>query len=178
MTPERRSPPPTVPGQVIAKKLAQLGNTITLREVSELDQSLCPQIEEALQALSSDTGLERNEERKKLVAWLRCLREASDHASQRVVALETLARRCEEFANMDFTFLYDPTRELFSIGSNVAEHRADAWFYDLLASEARLCGYVAIAQGQVSQEHWFALGRLLVAPRGEPVLASWSGSIF
>src|SRR5207253_341860 len=124
------------------------------------------------QALGSDTGPEREEERNALVAWLGCLREASDRASQRVVALETLARQCEEFANMDFTFLYDATRELFSIGLNVAEHRLDASSYDLLASEARLCGYIAIAQGQISQEHWFALGRLLVAPRGEPVLAS------
>jgi len=80
--------------RVVAEKLAQLGNAITLREVSELDQSLCPQIEEALRALGSDPGPEREEERNALVAWLRCLREASDRASQRVVALETLARRC------------------------------------------------------------------------------------
>ena len=51
-------------------------------------------------------------------------------------------------------------------------------FYDLLASEARLCGYVAIALGQVPQKHWFSLGRLLVASRGGPILVSWSGSMF
>ena len=54
----------------------------------------------------------------------------------------------------------------------------DTSFYDLLASEARLCSYVAIALGQVSQDHWFSLGRLLVASRGEPILVSWSGSMF
>ncbi len=79
---------------------------------------------------------------------------------------------------MDFTFLFDRSRDLFSIGCNVSERRRDQSFYDLLASEARLCSYVAIAQGQVPQDHWFSLGRLLVAPRGEPTLVSWSGSMF
>ena len=104
--------------------------------------------------------------------------EASARARERVLALETLARQCEELAAMDFTFLFDPARNLFSIGFNVTEGRRDVSFYDLLASEARLCSYVTIAQGQVPQDHWFSLGRLLVAPRGEPILVSWSGSMF
>ncbi len=79
---------------------------------------------------------------------------------------------------MDFTFLFDPARDLFSIGFNVTERRRDTSFYDLLASEARLCSYVAIALGQVPQDHWFSLGRLLVASRGDPLLVSWSGSMF
>ena len=35
-----------------------------------------------------------------------------------------------------------------------------------------------IAQGQVSQEHWFALGRLLTSTGGATTLLSWSGSMF
>ncbi|MBP9902617.1 MAG: cyclic beta 1-2 glucan synthetase, partial [Verrucomicrobia bacterium] len=42
----------------------------------------------------------------------------------------------------------------------------------------RLCSYVAIALGQVPQDHWFSMGRLLVASQGEPILVSWSGSMF
>ncbi|MGH8797679.1 MAG: glucoamylase family protein, partial [Caldimonas sp.] len=45
-------------------------------------------------------------------------------------------------------------------------------------SEARLGVFVAIAQGQIAQESWFALGRLLTSAGGEPVLLSWSGSMF
>ena len=75
-------------------------------------------------------------------------------------------------------FCSTPARDLFSTGFNVTERRCDASFYDLLASEARLCSYVAIALGQVPQDHWFSLGRLLVASRGEPILVSWSGSMF
>jgi cyclic beta-1,2-glucan synthetase len=67
---------------------------------------------------------------------------------------------------MDFTFLFDPARDLFSTGFNVTERRCDTSFYDLLASEARLCSYVAIALGQVPQDHWFSMGRLLVAVAG------------
>ena len=79
---------------------------------------------------------------------------------------------------MDFDFLYDRARNLLSIGYNVDERRLDPGFYDLLASEARLCSFVAIAQGQLPQETWFALGRLLTEIDGDPTLLSWSGSMF
>ena len=150
-------------------KLAQLDQAPTLRQVSELEQSLCPSLEAALQALSVEPASSRKpEEEASLAQWLRSLREASSRAGQRILALETLARQSAELAEMDFSFLFDPARELFSIGFNVTERRLDASFYDLLASEARLCSYVVIAQGQVSQDHWFSLGRLLVALRGDP----------
>ena len=71
---------------------------------------------------------------------------------------------------MDFSLLYDPSRKLFSIGYNVATHKLDGSYYDLLASEARLASFVAIALGQVPQEHWFALGRLLTAVDGSAAL--------
>src|SRR6185436_14663224 len=48
----------------------------------------------------------------------------------------------------------------------------------LLASEARTTAFVAIAQGQLPQASWFALGRLLTTAGGEPALLSWSGSMF
>ena len=163
----------------IAGKLAQLDQTPTLRQVSELEQSLCPSLEAALQALSVEPASSRKLEAEAgLTQWLRSLREASNRASQRILALETLARQTAELAEMDFSFLFDPARELFSVGFNVTERRLDASFYDLLASEARLCSYVVIALGQVSQDHWFSLGRVLVALRGDLVLASWSGSMF
>jgi cellobiose phosphorylase len=160
----------------IAEKLAQLDEAPTLREVAGLNQSLCPVIDHALRA--GPSGRPGNGESQALAEWLLCLNEASENARQRMDALETLARESNELAKMDFTFLFDPARDLFSIGFNVAERRRDSSFYDLLASEARLCSYVAIAQRQVPQDHWFSLGRLLVASRAAPVLASWNGSLF
>lgn len=105
--------------------------------------------------------------------------ETSRLARQRLQTLESLAGQCDELAAaMEFGFLFDPARDLFAIGCNISERRCDVSFYDLLASEARLCSYVAIALGQVPQDHWFSLGRLLVASHGSPILVSWSGSMF
>ena len=154
---------PVADAATLAEQLAALDRGPTLAEVAKLDQTLVPLLEAAGGAPE----------------LVRCLRLASDHARQRLLAVETLAARCDELAAaMDFSFLFDSARDLFAIGCNVSERRCDTSFYDLLASEARLCSYVAIALGQVPQEHWFSLGRLLVASRGEPILVSWSGSMF
>ena len=103
---------------------------------------------------------------------------ASERAANRLSELRLLAVSCNDLADMDYDFLYDQARRLLSIGYNVVDHRADASFYDLLASEARLASFVAIAQGKVSQENWFVLGRLLTTSGGRPALLSWSGSMF
>ena len=68
---------------------------------------------------------------------------------------------------MEFDFLFDERRRLLSIGFLVAEDRLDINCYDLLASEARLASFVAIAAGDIPARHWFRLGREVtpVAPR-------------
>jgi len=111
-----------------------------------------------------------------------CLEElaaaGSAAASGWLEAAQRLAARAADYAVMDYEFLYNRSRDLFSIGFNVNDHRRDAGYYDLLASEARLGVFVAIAQGQVPQKAWFSLGRLLTQTGGAPVLLSWSGSMF
>ncbi|MBE0606635.1 MAG: cyclic beta 1-2 glucan synthetase, partial [Deltaproteobacteria bacterium] len=106
------------------------------------------------------------------------LPEVTRRARQRISAIDRLAMQCGELARVEYDFLYDKGRHLLTIGYNVSERRRDSGYYDLLASEARLCMFVAIAQGQLPQESWFALGRLLTATGGEPILLSWSGSMF
>ena len=93
--------------------------------------------------------------------------------------LRTLSRRARQlFDEMDFRFLYDETRDLFSIGYLVEEARLDLGCYDLLASEARLTSFVTIAKREVPAAHWFRLGRALVPVDGGAALVSWSGSMF
>ncbi|HEX7880578.1 MAG TPA: glucoamylase family protein, partial [Candidatus Eisenbacteria bacterium] len=94
-----------------------------------------------------------------------------------------LAERCEaRMQLMDFRFLFDRERKLFTIGYRLADRegpgRPDTGYYDLLASEARLASFIAIAKGDVPEEHWFHLGRLLVDADGRPTLVSWSASMF
>jgi cyclic beta-1,2-glucan synthetase len=99
-------------------------------------------------------------------------------ARARIAAIGDLAAQAIALSEMEWSFLFDRTRQLLSVGYNVADRRRDSSYYDLLASEARLCTFVAIAQGHLPQESWFALGRLLTTAAGAPVLLSWSGSMF
>ncbi|MGB6262605.1 MAG: glucoamylase family protein [Rhodanobacter sp.] len=101
-----------------------------------------------------------------------------EHARERIALIEQLAQQADELARMDYRFLYDSARDLLAIGYNVDARRLDAGYYDLLASEARLASFVGIAQGQLPQDNWFALGRLLTTVGGEPALLSWTGSMF
>jgi cyclic beta-1,2-glucan synthetase len=104
--------------------------------------------------------------------------DAAAQARARIHQFEHLAHVAGQLSLMEYGFLYDPARRLLAIGYNVDERRLDQGYYDLLASEARLCSFVAIAQGQLPQESWFALGRLLTEVDGQSTLLSWSGSMF
>lgn len=106
--------------------------------------------------------------------------ENAAHASRYFLSrLSRLAQKCEQFfEEMDFAFLLDPERKVFTIGYNVSDLRADNSYYDLLASEARLASFVAIAKGDVPQEHWFRLGRQLTSVDGGRALISWTGTMF
>ena len=150
--------------------LEQLDREGTLRNIAQLSLELSAVLDAALAEAGEHP------------AWLAQLKqrisEVSDRATARMASHENLARTCLELSDAEFDFLFDEARQLLAIGFNVAEHRRDTSFYDLLASEARLASFVAIAQGQLRQEHWFALGRLLTGVDGSPTLLSWSGSMF
>jgi cyclic beta-1,2-glucan synthetase len=97
--------------------------------------------------------------------------------------LDGLASRALAFVDgMSFDFLYDWQRQIFAIGYRLPDAqgpgRLDPSYYDLLASEARLASFVAIAKGDVPDSHWFHLGRLLTSVDGAPTLLSWSASLF
>ncbi|MEO7271306.1 MAG: glucoamylase family protein [Vicinamibacterales bacterium] len=100
----------------------------------------------------------------------------------RTLAPELAARAAALFDEIDFRFLFDAKRQLFAIGYTLPDAdnpgRLDVSFYDLLASEARLASFVAIAKGHVPEVHWFRLGRPVTSVRGAPVLLSWSGTLF
>jgi cyclic beta-1,2-glucan glucanotransferase len=107
---------------------------------------------------------------------------AATHALE-AARLQDVARRAGALADgMDFRFLFDAERQLFSVGYRLADAdgpgRFDASYYDLLASEARLASFFAIAKGDVPQSHWFHLGRHVVSVDGVPTLVSWSATMF
>lgn len=79
---------------------------------------------------------------------------------------------------MDFGLMFDAATKLFNIGYNVTADRLDPHHYDLLASEARLASFFAIAKGDVPAEHWFSLGRPVTKQAQGLALVSWNGSMF
>ena len=124
----------------------------TLRTLTRLEGEWLPVIGQRLGPDTTET------ERAWLVDLQRHMSAATQRAGQRIASLNHLAWQSSQFAHMEYDFLFDETRYLLSIGYNVAERRRDASYYDLLASEARLCSFVAIAQGTT------AAGKL-VCPR-------------
>ena len=109
-----------------------------------------------------------------------CPRWATLEAAAGLVArIERLERQLDTLIDdTEFGFLFEPTRRLFSIGFNVSDGRLDQSHYDTLASEARLASFLAIATGQVPQDHWFRLGRAQAPAGTGRVLLSWSASMF
>ncbi|HVP19572.1 MAG TPA: glucoamylase family protein, partial [Spirochaetia bacterium] len=92
---------------------------------------------------------------------------------------ERLIRDCQELSRqINLRFLYDTERRLFTIGYDVTDGHRDGAFYDLLASEARLGSFVAIARGDVPFEHWFSLSRPYTTLGRRRVLLSWTGTMF
>jgi cyclic beta-1,2-glucan synthetase len=111
---------------------------------------------------------------------MKTLIEASrQHAVDLVERAERLAALSDDLLEeIEFGFLFNAERQLFSIGYNVVEGTLDNSYYDILASEARLASYMAIALGEVSHEHWFKLGRSLTPSGSLRALLSWSASMF
>ncbi len=95
---------------------------------------------------------------------------------ERLGALESAARSIA--LSMEFGFLLDRDRQLLSIGYLVNESSLDHNCYDLLASEARLASFFAIAKGDIPAKHWFRLGRAATPVAYGAALISWSGSMF
>ncbi len=109
----------------------------------------------------------------------RSLAARSPAAADLMTRLRTLADRAYDYAlGMDFRFLYDESRALFSIGYQPSSRSRDGSYYDLLASEARLASFVAVAKNDAPVDHWFRLGRGLTHAAGGAALVSWSGSMF
>jgi len=79
---------------------------------------------------------------------------------------------------MDFRFLRESRRKLLSVGYDAGTSQLNAACYDLLASEARIATFVAIAKDDIPQETWFLLGRVQTRDHGRTVLLSWTGTMF
>jgi len=156
--------------------------TDALRDAAERAGTLVDMV----RTLASESEPERGAE---LLYWVEAARRtidswrsdllARDPAGFIVEHLESLANIALELADaMEFGFLQDAQRKLLSIGYRATDGTLDGSCYDLLASEARLASFIAIAKGDIPARHWFRLGRTVTPIGAGAALVSWSGSMF
>ena len=165
--------------QAIASLLSSVPVT---SEIPDICDSALLQLA-ALQAQIDQGPTQSESNREAALNGLKLLTSAIERAAGAVKELMSrlsrIAQTCEQIvAQMDFRFLLDQDRKVFTVGYNVSEQRDDNSYYDLLASEARLTSFVAIAKGDVPQEHWFRMGRQLASVDGGRALISWTGTMF
>ena len=92
---------------------------------------------------------------------------------------EGLLQRVQRLiAQTDFSKLYNPELDVFSIGYDTGAHTLLPYHYNNFASEARLTSFLTIAQGDAPYKHWFCLDKTLVQYKGYKGVASWYGTMF
>ncbi len=153
-------------------ELEVLNKIPSLTDIEQYEQVLVPVIETYLQQANS------NFDSSWLVSVMADVKLGARHALEQLSSLEQLINECAGFADVEYDFLFNKSNHLFRIGYNASDEVKDKSYYDMLASEARLGIFTAIAQGKVPQGSWFALGRLITNNGSAPVLLSWSGSMF
>ncbi|MEZ4814371.1 MAG: glucoamylase family protein [Bdellovibrionota bacterium] len=148
-------------------------------EMSDREAGLFQRSVPSLSQLFRIAKLVSKEESSPRTAFTRKLSLADLNTKNVFARLEKIQTSVEKIVEeMNFRFLFDEQRKLFVIGYNVTESRRDNSYYDLLASESRLASFIAIAKGDVPQEHWFRLGRQLTNIAGSRTLISWTGTMF
>jgi cyclic beta-1,2-glucan synthetase len=147
---------------LIVQRLPEIVDALTSRLQFALDHAL--------------GSAERKELYERLLA---VLPDARSRALDLIKDLQQIADTSGKFADeMDFRFLLDPRRKLLSLGFDVENDKHAAACYDLLASEARIAVFAAIAKEDIPQDVWFLLGRSHVRDHGYPILLSWTGTMF
>ena len=144
-----------------------------LKRMPAFIDALIARLRAAADSTASD---DLNELREQL---LERLPEARAHVIHLVEVLRTIAHRAGDLVDeMDFAILLNRSRNLLSIGIDVEKQELHGACYDLLASEARIAFFVAIAKDDIPQETWFQLGRVQMIDQGMAGLLSWTGTMF
>ena len=145
-----------------------------LHQAAGYAAGLDARIADILPSLPSDSPLAAS------AASLRILLlEAAERLKQLASDIATIAAEAERHADaMHYDFLFVESRQLLSIGYDGAAHELHSACYDLLASEARIASFIAVAKGDIPQQSWFRLDRSHVMVNGHPALLSWTGTMF
>jgi hypothetical protein len=146
----------------------------TLQAAPEFVTELGTKLEEALASLSKNASLAAP-----AAELLTLLPAAAQRLTQLKADITTIATEADRHADaMEYGFLLVESRQLLSIGYDGTTHELHSACYDLLASEARIASFIAVAKGDIPQQSWFRLDRSHVLVKGRPALLSWTGTMF
>jgi hypothetical protein len=148
-----------------------LMDSIALEDLPEFIDSLAERVHWVIYSTATQKLLYEQFHERLLMAHGNVVRLISD--------LRKIAHEAGKLADgMDFKFLLSKRRKLISVGFDVDNNELLSACYDLLASESRTAAFVAIAKDDIPQESWFLLGRAHTLDGGQPVLLSWTGTLF
>jgi cyclic beta-1,2-glucan synthetase len=94
-------------------------------------------------------------------------------------SMQAIVRDSEQMAQeTEFAFLVNPDRKILSIGYDMGAQHLHEACYDMIASEARIATFLAVARGDLPHQSWFKLSRDHVRAFDRFLLLSWSGTMF
>lgn len=145
-----------------------------LQRAAEYGRQLNHRIEVVLTAAKDGS-----EEHRLAAEFQAELRQAITRLERLSGDVERIVDAAEHYADvMDYSFLLVESRQLLSIGYDGATGELYSACYDLLASEARIAFFLAVAKGDIPQQSWFRLDRSHVLVNGRAALLSWTGTMF
>jgi hypothetical protein len=154
--------------------IQQNAYTLTIDEAIAFSEHLDGQLLQGWPSLSQNAPLLALGERLR-----DSLTTAAHNLRSMAESLRGIARQAERLAQeTDFTFLADPGRQILSIGYDVHAQKLHDACYDMIASEARIATFLAIARDDIHQRGWFKLGREHTRAFGRFILLSWTGTMF
>jgi hypothetical protein len=161
-------------GSSLEPGLQQAATTLSISAAMECAEKLLARLSEEWDSLAADASVAESGNR------LRVLLTAA------IANLNALAAQLDRIANdaaslsdeTEFDFLIHPVRKVLSIGFDVRGQKLHEACYDMIASEARIATFLAIARGDLSQQSWFKLGRDHAFAYGHFLLYSWTGTMF
>jgi hypothetical protein len=104
---------------------------------------------------------------------------ATENLNNLAAAVNKIAQVSERMAEeTEFGFLVNPGRSILSIGYDIRAQKIHEACYDMLASEARIATFLAVARGELPQQSWFKLSRDYTRAFGVFAILSWTGTMF
>jgi cyclic beta-1,2-glucan synthetase len=148
--------------------------TLTISGAVAFGSSLQARVAASRRALDAKPELAAAADRlpASLAASAENLRKLSEELRHTAELAERMADATE------FGFLVHPATLMLSIGYDADAKKLHDATYDLLASEARVATFIAVARGELPQESWFKLARDHTSAYGYLLLLSWTGTMF